>query len=149
MTFISPTSLLSYQSLTFWTQICHLMDIPIITITLEEAYLYPSCIPFIISCLWLCGYPMLYAFCLAFCSVVGSCSSSQLACPVVFSLKELCLSEDLGFCSLFYPVHICTALWDILSGIVHSGIGCLASWAPDWTVAFWNGLSGLWLVALW
>ena len=86
---------------------------------------------------------MPYASCLASCIVVGSCSSSQLACPGVFSLKELCLSEDLGFCSLFYPVHICTEPWDSLSGFVHSGIACLASQVPAWAAAFWDGLSGL------
>ena len=55
-------------------------------------------------------------------------------------LKELCLSEDLGFCSLFYLGHIHIALWDSLSGLVHFGIVCLASQAPDWAVAFWDGL---------
>ena len=40
------------------------------------------------------------------------------------------MSEDLGFCSLFYPVHICIALWDSLPGLVHSGIACLASQVP-------------------
>ena len=73
--------------------------------------------------------------CLFFCSVVGCCSAYPLL-VLLFSLKELCLpcssdcsallqlslSEDLGFCSLFYLVHICTALWDSLSGLVHSGI---------------------------
>ena len=86
---------------------------------------------------------MPYAPCLAPCSVVGSCSSSQLACPVVLCLLQLSLSEDLGFCSLFYPVHIHNDLWDSLSGLVHSGIACLASKAPDWAVAFWDGLSGM------
>ena len=99
-------------------------------------------------------YPMPCASCLASCSVVGSCSSSQLACPVVLYLMQLSLSscvllkgallsEDLGFCSFFYPVHIWTTLWDSLSGLVHSGIACLASQAPDWAAAFWDGLSGL------
>ena len=86
---------------------------------------------------------MPYTSCLASCSVVGSCFSSQLACPVVLCLMQLSLSEDMGFCSLFYQVHICTELWDSLSGLVHSGIACLASQAPDWAVAFWDGLSGL------
>ena len=86
---------------------------------------------------------MPYASCLVSCSVVECSSSSQLACPIVLWLIQLSLSEDLGFCSLFYPVHICTALWDNLSGLVHSGIACLASQAPDWKVAFWDGLSGL------
>ena len=53
------------------------------------------------------------------------------ACPDIFSLRELCLSEDLDFCSPFYPVHICTVFWDRLSGLVYSGIACLASQAPD------------------
>ena len=86
---------------------------------------------------------MPYASCLASCSVVRSCSLSQLACPVVLCLMQLSLPEDLGFCSLFYPVHICTALWDSLSGLVHSRIASLASQASDWAVAFWDGLSGL------
>ena len=86
---------------------------------------------------------MPYASCLASCSVDGSCSSSQLACPVVLCLVQLSMSKDLGFCSLFYPVHIHTELWDSLSGLVHSGIACLASQAPYWVVAFWDGLSGL------
>ena len=86
---------------------------------------------------------MPYATCLASCSVVGSFSSSQLACPDVFSLTEFCLSVDLGFCSLFYPVHIHTAVWDSLCGLVYCGIACLASQAPVWAVAFWDGLSGL------
>ena len=79
---------------------------------------------------------MPYASCLDSCSVVGSFSSSQLVCPVVLSLMQLSLSEDLGFCSLFYPVHVCTALWDSLSGLVHSRIACLGFEAPDWAVAF-------------
>ena len=43
--------------------------------------------------------------------------------------KMLCLSKDLGLYSLFYPVHVCIALWDTLSGHVHSAIACLASQA--------------------
>ena len=74
---------------------------------------------------------MPYASCLASCSVVGSCSSSQLAFPVVLCLMQLSLSEVLGFCTLIHPVHICTELWDSLSGLVHSGTACLASQAPD------------------
>ena len=30
---------------------------------------------------------------------------------------ELCLSEDLGFCSLFYLGYFCIAPWDSLSGL--------------------------------
>ena len=86
---------------------------------------------------------MPYASFLASCSVVGSCSSSQLACHAVRCLMQLSLSEDLGFCSLFYPVDICTELWDSLSGLVHSGIACLASQAPDLAAVFWDGLSVL------
>ena len=84
------------------------------------------------------------------CSVVGCCSPYSLvfslrnsACPVVLCLIQLSMSKDLGFCSLFYPVHFPDALWDSLSRLVHSGIACLASQAPDWAVAFWDGLSGL------
>ena len=80
---------------------------------------------------------MLYASCLASCSVVWSCSFGQPTCPDVLCLMQLSLSEDLGFCSLFYAVHICTALRDSLSGLVGSGIACLASQAPDWAIAFW------------
>ena len=93
-------------------------------------------------------YPMLYASCLGCCGVLLccaslSCSSGYFACPPVFSLRELCLSEDLGFCILFYLVHSCDALWDSLSRLMPSGIACLASQAPYWAVAFWDGLSGL------
>ena len=69
--------------------------------------------------------------CLVSCSVVGCCSAYPLL-VLLFSLKELCLSEDLGLYILFYPVHVCIALWDSLSGLVHSEIACLASQAPDW-----------------
>ena len=83
---------------------------------------------------------MPYASCLVSCSVVGFVPSRQLACPVVLCLmqlslpsgtllgawEELCFSEDLGFCSLFFLRHIHIALWDSLSGLVHSGIACLA-----------------------
>ena len=79
----------------------------------------------------------------ASCSVVWSCSFGQPAGPDVPCLMQLSLSEDLGFCSLFYPVYICTELCDSLSDLVHSGIACLASQAPDWAVAFLDGLSGL------
>ena len=94
----------------------------------------------LVLALWsiLCFMPS----CLVSCSVVGCCSAHPLL-VLLFSLKEVCLSQDLGFCNLFYPVHICIALWDSLSVLVHSGIGCLASQAPDWAVAFWDGLSGL------
>ena len=68
--------------------------------------------------------------CLVSCSVVGCCSAYPLF-VLLFSLKELCLSEDLGLYSLFYPVHVCIALWDSLPGLVHSGIACLASQTPD------------------
>ena len=84
-------------------------------------------------------YPVPYASCLASSSVVECCSFSQL----ILSLKELCLSEDLGFCSLFYLVHFYGAVWDSLSRLMPSGIACLAFQAPDWAVAFWDGLSGL------
>ena len=87
-------------------------------------------------------YSMVYASCLSSCRVVWS-SSVQSAYPHVLCLMQLTLSEDLGFCSLLYSVHICTVLWDSLSGLVYSGLACLASQAPDWAVAFWDGLSGL------
>ena len=85
---------------------------------------------------------MLYTSCLVSCSVDWSFSWSA-ACPDVLCLMQLSLSEGLDFCSPFYAVHICTALWDSLSGLVHSGIACLASQASDWAVAFWDSLSGL------
>ena len=69
--------------------------------------------------------------------------SLSSVCPVVLCLMQLSLSEDLGFCSLFYPVHSHDALWDSLSRPMHSGIVCLASQALDWAVAFWDDLSGL------
>ena len=89
-------------------------------------------------------YPMPYAFLpslLQCCWVLLSLSS---ACLVVLCLMQLSLSEDFGFCSLFYAVHICTALWDSLSGLVHSGIAlsgfpgpwlgsCILGW-PVWPV---------------
>ena len=64
-------------------------------------------------------------------------------CPVVLCLMQLSLSEDLGFCSLFYPGHSHGALLDSLSRIMPSGIACPVSQAPDWAVAFWDGMSGL------
>ena len=101
-----------------------------------------SCIPLLFLVSGSVEYPMPYGSCLASCSVGGSCSSSQFACPVL-CLMQLSLCEDLGFCCLFYPLHIWTALWDSLSGLLNSGIACLASQAPDWAVTFWDGLSGL------
>ena len=77
--------------------------------------------------------------------VLLSCSS---ACPPVSFLKELSLSGVLGFCSLFYLVPFHKEPWDSLSGLMHSGIVCLSSQAPDWAVPFWDGLSGLCLVDL-
>ena len=100
-------------------------------------------------------YPMPYASCLGCCGVLPCCVSLSCSlvvllycssgCPPVFFLKDLCLSEVLGFCSPFYLVHIHEALWDSLSELMHSGIACLAFQAPDLAVAFWDGLSGLWL----
>ena len=89
-------------------------------------------------------YAFLPSF-LQYCLVLLNLSSAHLVVllegallVLFFSLKELCLSEDLGLYSLFYPVHVCIALWDSLSGPVHSGIACLAFQAPDWAVAFWD-----------
>ena len=98
---------------------------------------------FIIPCLWLCGIS--YALCLSpsllqCCWVLLSLSS---ACLVVLCLMQFSLSKDLGFYSLFYPMHNYIALWDSLPGLVHSGISCLASQTPYWTAALWDGLSGL------
>ena len=67
--------------------------------------------------------------CLGSCSVVGCCSAYPLLI-LLFSLKELCLSKELGFCSLFYPVHIHIVCWHSLSGLVHCGKACLAFQAP-------------------
>ena len=58
------------------------------------------------------------------------------ACPVLLCLMQLSLSEDLGFCSLFYLGYIHIALRDSLSGVVHSGIACLASQATDWAIVW-------------
>ena len=78
---------------------------------------------------------MPYASCLDSCSVVLKCSLSWC----MFSLRELCLSccsllnaaqlvlRIWAFCSLFYLGHIHIALWESLSGPVHSGIVCLVS----------------------
>ena len=93
-------------------------------------------------------YPMPYASCLGLPRCCG-----QLLCCVCLSSNLLdCSSACLLFwasAASFYTVHICTALWDSLSGLMHSGIVCLASQAHDWAAAFWDGLSGLWLVNLW
>ena len=106
-------------------------------------------------------YPMPYASCLGchgvlFCCVSLSCSlgcsalSCSSGCPPMLSLKQLNLSEVLGFCSLFYLVPSCMMhFWIACLGFMHSGIACLASQAPDWTVVFWHSLSGLCLVDLW
>ena len=96
---------------------------------------------------------MPYASCLGCCGVLlycasSSCSSGCSAYPPMFSLKELYFSEDLGFYSLFYLVHSHDTLWDSLSRLMPSGIACLAFQAPDWVLAFWNGLPGLTLVDL-
>ena len=110
-----------------------------------------GCTSLLSSCLRLCGVS--YTLCLlprVLWSVALLCPVTQVvlfycssACPPVFSLKELCLSEVLGFCSLFYPVHSHNALFDSLSRLMPSEIACLAAQAPDWAVAFWDGLSGL------
>ena len=74
---------------------------------------------------------MPYASCLVSCSVIWKCPCSP-ACPQVLSLMELCLTEDLGFCS---PLYLgCFALHPGIAclGYVHYGIVCLASQAPDW-----------------
>ena len=72
-------------------------------------------------------YPMPYDSCLGCCGVLLCCASFSCrlgcsVCPPVFSLRELCLSEVLGFCSLFYLVHSCDALWDSLSRLIPPGI---------------------------
>ena len=97
-------------------------------------------------------YPMLYASCLECCGVLLCCISLSCssACSLVFSLKELCLSEVLGFCSLFYLVHSCNALWDSMSRHIPSGIACLVSQAPDWQLH--SGMACLacgWLIYDW
>ena len=75
-----------------------------------------SCIPllFLVTSSVECTMP--YAF---LPSLLQCCLELFLgtACPLVLCLIQLSLSEDLGFCRLFYPVHICTALWDSLSGL--------------------------------
>ena len=84
------------------------------------------------------GYPVHYALCLlprvlwsvALCVRLYSCGllGGALLVP---ALLQLGLSKVLGFCSLFYLVHIYNAPWDRLSGLMHSGIACLVSKAPD------------------
>ena len=90
-----------------------------------------GCLPLLSLVSGSVGYPIPFASCLASCSIVWSCSSGQPTCPDVSSLKGLCLSEDLGFCSLFYLGHICIALWDSLYELIYSGIACLAC---DWSL---------------
>ena len=90
---------------------------------------------------------MPYVSCLVSCSVVWRqfCSPT---CPVDLCLMQLCLSEDLGFCSPFYLGCFVLHPGIACVGYVHYGIACLASQASDWAGAPWDGLSGLWLVTL-
>ena len=69
--------------------------------------------------------------------------SLSSACLVVLCLMQLSLSKGLGFWSLFYPVHSHGTLWDSLSRHMPSGLAFLAFQAPDWAVAFWDGLAHL------
>ena len=62
------------------------------------------------------------------CWVLLSLSST---CPVALCLMQFSLSEDLGFCSLFYTVHSCDVPWESLSRPMHSGIACLPSQGLD------------------
>ena len=83
---------------------------------------------------------MPYASFLVSCSVV-ECSSAVSAFLVaqvlcLSFLGELCLCEVVGFCSLFYLLHSHDVPWDSPSRLMHSGIACLASQAPDWAVVF-------------
>ena len=97
---------------------------------------------FIIPCLWLCEVsyalcllPSLLQCCLELfsCQLILVCSPlRRSAFPDVLCLMQLSLSEDLGFCSLFYLGYVCIALQDSLSGLC----------------AFWDSLSsflGPWL----
>ena len=84
---------------------------------------------------------MLFASCLASSGVVTACSVVS-ACLLICLIAAL-LSTVFGFCSLFYTVHICNALWDSLSVLVHSGTAFLASQAHDWAAAPWDSLFGL------
>ena len=100
------------------------------------------------SCLWCC---VVLLCCVCLCCSSGCSPLLQLSLSscvlkgalLVPTLLQLGLSEDLSFCSLFYLVHSCDAFLDSLSRLMHSGIACLASQAPNWAVAFCNGLSGL------
>ena len=72
---------------------------------------------FIIPWPLLCGVS--YALCLLS-SLLQCCLevfSAALPCLGVFSLEKLCLSPDLGFCSLFYLGYFHIALWNSLSGL--------------------------------
>ena len=62
-------------------------------------------------------YPMPYASCLVSCRVVWRCSVVQLVLRYS-PLMELCLSEELDFCSPFYlGCCFCIAPWGSLSGL--------------------------------
>ena len=82
-------------------------------------------------------YPILYACQLASCNVGTSChvllSLCVLAFPVFFSSTTYINS---GSVAPFYLGCFLIEPWDSLSGYVHSGIACLASWASDWAGAF-------------
>ena len=85
-----------------------------------------SCISLLTSGLSLCGVVQ----CLVPLACLLRCCGCLLCCVSLSSNLlglQLCLSAVLGFCSLFYTVYICNALWDSLSGLVHSGTACLAS----------------------
>ena len=79
---------------------------------------------------------MPYASCLVSCSVDWSFSAcpDDVLCLIQLSLSSgtllkgvLLVKGFLGFCNLFYLGYFSIALWDSLSGLVHSGIACLAS----------------------
>ena len=60
-----------------------------------------------------CWLEFLLVSCLSWCVLLFKSS----ACPVVLCLMQFSFSKDLDFCSPFYAVYICTALWDSLSGL--------------------------------
>ena len=68
------------------------------------------------------------------CCVLLSLISLFTYVPQVLLLHNL---HQLGLCNPFYLRCFLIEPWDSMSGCVHPGIVCLASWASDWAGAFW------------
>ena len=73
-------------------------------------------------------YPMSYASCLVSCNVGWRFS----ACPVALCLMDLCLSKDLGLCSLFYLGYFCITPWNSLSGLCALWYSLSSFQASNW-----------------